>query len=921
MKSKIPASPNKYVTWWQVLPLLNVPLTAGAPPFDADCPLCGSQHLSIYQDNIFGGNWHHCFGCGSTGDLLELAAKTWALSMRATLVRLAQHGIDFPPDTTTAGGIAAYQEYHLDVRQRVNAFWEHARRNLINHSAHGGNIARNLRIQKDLPIKLWLERGGRYIGGTHWRVAERLFRPNSKPGKGQHRMFPGRNWDDLLVLPFHDLPHRICGFLFIGRDGGTADFVYRSLGTLVTSGNRFASPPVETGLFMYDVLFTRTAGSRQFGNTIFVVNSPVIAARMQARHLLDHDLPLPITSTYTTQTMTTSNKPRRLVAHTTWESQPGFRYVFWNPQFSTNILSLAARLGGRVLFVGRDINMQRMTTRSWLSYIHAHAEPWQVVLERALRNMPHRLRINVLKRLDIPAGIFKTFIHKCHTDLRNALEDSEAGCKIVNTAYIGKEKVIEDAAGWRLGNNTHVSNTIIRIDHLIQRRDQFGECYYQGRLIQGDKEVNFVEHVDALAKRGPDIIAKRLSNAGMQTLIGNAHYKRQLFDIALQLRPPQTIVSTGSFGWDHQLARFIFPHYELCPGGAVVSKPSILADSTSPCLNFRPPIGPVKFGSLLDDSPANHIFWALAACVGANVIGRPLGRRPTGIGIIGLGANCAGQYAAKLFGCNVHQLCGQPSRIYDAAVNIQRVVNEHNWPVWLRAIKATSRNVLRTWQSLADDKDAILTVNRYVADALALQSPWRFVVYQPIISTPMAMGMDGEGIFVRWLHDFASRKLELADRSGTFASRVLLDIAHWVERNGGNSAAVIAASQLIDDINDGPTAQADGFVAMLYRFIADGQLGIQQEGFADPKVKRALYRIRNKKAFGIFISRATLNALLAKNTLLPIDPPRITTALANAGALDCECEYNGEVGWLVIESWWHEHLEQCRSRQQLHVVK
>jgi len=838
--------------------------------------------------------------------------------MLATVIRLSQGGVDFPASTTTIEGVASYQQHHLDARQRVNEFWETARRDLVQCNTCGGDIACNLQLHKDLPLKLWLGRGGRFVGGAHYKQATALFQPNKLP-KWPNRIFPGKGWNGILVLPFYDLPQRICGFLFVGRDAEAKDFVYHNAYRNCQTPRK-VRPTIETGLFMYDTLFSPTDSIDLFGNTVFVFNSPVIAARVQARHLLDHELPLPLVSTYSTRITTMHGAHRWLSAYTTWASQPGFRYVCWNPTFSANIISMAARLDGYVLFCPRSTNMQRVPSRGWLQYIHRHAMPWQQALEQKLLPLSQPQRINIVKQLDIPHAIFKDLICTRRRGLREALEAAEECRNIVNVAYAGQIKIVENNAGWQYASGQHVSNTIIHIEHLVQRSDQPDECYYQGKLIQGKQSIPFVEPVEAMEQNGAKIITRRLSAAGMQPLIANVAYKKKLIDIALQMRPPETIVSAGSFGWNPQLARFVFPQYELHIGGKVQLHKSILADQESPCLSFMPPASPPRFGTLLHDSPANMIFWAVAACVGANVIGRPLNQRPAGIGLIGLGATNIGQYIAKLFGCNAYSVPNKPQRSFNAAAAIQTAVKTHNWPVWLSVHNKVDKRAIRTWCGFLGDKDVLLPVDRYAADAMAIQSPWRFVTYTPELNIPPEMPIDGDKIFVHWLHDVVSRKLRTDTSETIFSLRILCDMARWVERNGGNSHIVYAAADILDDVGNAPVHQADRFVAMLYRFIVDGQLGIQQDGYNDKTVKLSLYRLARKEVSGIFIPRAVVNALLAKNLLPPVDAPHITLMLADANALDREYRYNDQMGWLVIESWWHERLKCCQHRQRLRII-
>jgi hypothetical protein len=65
--------------------------------------------------------------------------------------------------------------------------------------------------------------------------ADQLFRPHVETlgdvTNGGNRTVVGDGWGELLAIPLSDLPGRISGYLFIGRDGRMEDIVFRPLYT------------------------------------------------------------------------------------------------------------------------------------------------------------------------------------------------------------------------------------------------------------------------------------------------------------------------------------------------------------------------------------------------------------------------------------------------------------------------------------------------------------------------------------------------------------------------------------------------------------------------------------------------------------------------------------------------------------------
>jgi len=906
-------TPNRYIAWYQILPLLHIPVPAGAPPFTVRCPICGVDNLSIYQDTIFGGYWHYCFECKSKGDLIELAAKTWRKSIPDTIGQLVQHDVALPAITTTPERIAIYQQSYIDEQRHAQAFWERSRRALAEHDAPGGELVRQFGIRTDLQPKLWLTQAGRFIGGTTKHKIEWFCRPHTRGSRtaacrGQRRVLRGKDWHTAMVLPFHDVPGRLSGFLFIGRDGDPEDFVFRRVGS--TSLKRITT--VETGLFMYEILTEPLDEVELFGNTIIVMNSPVIAARIQARHLRDHAQPLPLVSTYSTTEISSRGKDRKLVTYTTWASQPTYRYIFWNPTFSINTINTAARLGSRVLFAKRDSTYQLATPRMFLLGIKKKAEPWELVLEKELLRSSQPQRRRLFDQLDIPNSTLQHFLQQCTPELRTALQDCEKYQRTIKTAYMGHHKVVETPTGWQLKTGECVSNTIIRIDHAVQCQDDPTQSYYKGRLIQGDNQTTFVEPAARMHSQPVPLIRAHLDRAGMDVLIHNPRITKALTDIALQLRPPKTSIGVRRFGWNHQLQRFIFPQYELRPGGQVETVSALLAQDDAPCRDFEPPIDSyVRLQHLTADTNINRLFWAVAAAIGANIVGYPLNQPSTSIGLVGAGASFVGYHVAHLFGCP--QSARVPDNYNHVGGFIQTLTDQHNWPIWLRFGGGDALRMLLSWQNIVSDRDIIATVPPESVHMLTMRTPWRFVVYHPTVSVPSVFLTDGRPALQQWLHDFVRRQMAPESERTVFAHRIADDMARWAERNGGNPRVIWRARTLIDEPAATTQPRALGLVTMLYRAIENGRIRVQQDQFTEHSRKPALHRITSP-APGIFIAKAVLRQVFEKSSLSPPDDEEVTQLLKDADAQNREFVYNGKKGWFVVESWWHHHLAICRQQ-------
>ena len=97
----------------------------------------------------------------------------------------------------------------------------------------------------------------------------------------------------MLVIAFQDLPGRICGFLFIGRnaDPAAGDLVYKPL--------KFGSSRQGTrqaGLAMLPSLLAEP--SPLLGDKAFVMTDPFVALRLQLRYMRSQSSMLPLVLAY-----------------------------------------------------------------------------------------------------------------------------------------------------------------------------------------------------------------------------------------------------------------------------------------------------------------------------------------------------------------------------------------------------------------------------------------------------------------------------------------------------------------------------------------------------------------------------------------------------------------------------------------------
>ena len=425
---------NRYAPSFAVLPCLGIRCPTTCWPRVVQCLLCGSPRMDIYSDFDHDGEWHLCRDCGSSGDLIQLAARTWNTDEYGAVQRLAELGVPFPPEEIEWPGIQKYVTNHVDRRRRITEFVNNRSRDFLSTSAETTRLAKELGLR-------WssggcVRRMGRFIFESNVVEMSQLLQPHVKDQttatSGSGRVFRGRKWRNVLVIPFGDFPGRVTGFLMLGRDGGPEDIVFRSVycDRCVTRDGR-NHVPVEAGLAMSEVLHQPTYRRELFGYNFIVSVNPLAALAIQSRHLRDNELPLPLVGAYDGLLPPTRfGNCRPVCSQYVWWCQPRRSYIFWHPRLTPELFSLACRPAGKVSVVPPPDHRRRLLPHVWLQEVQRSARPWRDVLVETLEQLPRHELPGFIKALgsrfplfEYVTGDYASAVQKIlrnHTVLRTA---------------------------------------------------------------------------------------------------------------------------------------------------------------------------------------------------------------------------------------------------------------------------------------------------------------------------------------------------------------------------------------------------------------------------------------------------------------------------------------------------------------------
>lgn len=126
-------SPNTietYVRWSRLAPLLGKK-PATTLPLSTKCPVCQTGKLTIDHNVTTNKQWHYCEGCGSCGDLIELAARFFKCSYPEAIQKILAEGIPIPQELVSELSVEKHLYRRVNLRKQTQQLWTLSQRQLI----------------------------------------------------------------------------------------------------------------------------------------------------------------------------------------------------------------------------------------------------------------------------------------------------------------------------------------------------------------------------------------------------------------------------------------------------------------------------------------------------------------------------------------------------------------------------------------------------------------------------------------------------------------------------------------------------------------------------------------------------------------------------------------------------------------------
>lgn len=475
--------------------------------------------------------------------MIELAARVWEVSPGQALRRLAEEGVPIPRESIDATSINKYVVAHPQTRNRLLDFWRKCREYLPQaQSSEILGLKERFRLRTHLSKATWMSGLGNMVGANTCAAIEHVFLPklSKKSWKqkqlGGGRTFHGGGWKEALVVPYFDLPDRICGLYCVGRNGQKGDTVFRvphiGRGTL----------PHEAGL----ACLWAVEQAQEFGNNVFACGDPMLALRLHMRHYTSASVPLPLVAYY---------DGLRARTQGAWKAIEHKKPILFDWQMTPQTLHQAMLCNGLLSLVGLE-EVSRKSIDHWvrlgeprelLRRVQKKANTWQVTLEE----WSHGTKDSAVEHLLTGLARYGRDVvdAACVTDRMRRL--ARLGDR-ASTTTVGRAMVVTELNGsmWHTprssrrftGNSIEpqqITNFLLRVDRTVLITNANGlknVPAYSGRIIFDGEEIPFTSSIESFRMNMESELSKIVTrHKPGKPLIISSGWNKRILEAAIKL--------------------------------------------------------------------------------------------------------------------------------------------------------------------------------------------------------------------------------------------------------------------------------------------------------------------------------------------------------------------------------------------------
>ena len=882
---------------------LGVQLKTDGLPCLLHCLFCRAPKMYLFSDPYDDGAWTYCAGCRFSGDMIELASRSWKLDIRPTILKLAQLGILELPDATAPHATDDYETRFVAVRRNLNAYNEECHRRLLEDYARlsHGVLARYgwMTYHSHEVITL---RMARYLGMSDRIRAEAVLRPmatrqHRQPDRrtlstGQNKLFLGPKWSEILTVPYYDLPGRLRGFALVGRQGSDED---QTFATLWTTDHPNTNSPMENdrGIAMLETMFYPSWPT--LGDAVFVFRQLDTALRMQAAWLQNNERPLPI--------MAVDYSSHRAATHI-WSRLPKRNFIFVDDNFHPGMFQAARSANGRVVLDRfPPCECAASSVMMFLTAMLRKSKYWVDGLQLRMERSSNEVVENLLLQLELNPDEQRQFAGRCSPELRDRLQRITAVVPATRQVKIQQRVIQESDTGWYVARTgARICNAIIRVEQIIVTESK---TYYRGNVLFKQQPHAFCE--DAVVFDNNPLVwcEQFLRTAGAGQLLYDADWSRHIKTLAFDFHEPEVITGITRAGWQEKTQSFQFPQFELAIGGNITIKDyAIVSGKDIPAKTVTPPrtLLTTEIQSLSQPGDDTRIFWAMLHYLLYGLLASRYRQPKLGLCLVGFGAQQAGERAAQAVDSPTLTFMNRFD-VLDAGV--LRLSEAHDWPVRIRGplIRGESAAV---W--IRDGRHVILPVDPAWAAVAGAYGRWH-TLSVPSPTTLQSLDELVPATIASYLEDLCGRQLELPQPAASLARRLWSDLSEWFGRRGGDNQLIHDAESLVSSAGSQPPRWH--LLQLMFYLLEQGELGYHRQGYAEGRQPAV---VCDPEEDSLWLPTFGLNRWLQAKKIPTLDLVAMARDLASAQILLREEARHDQPGLVVPESWWNQHYQEWKER-------
>ena len=590
----------RYINWTDAADILGLPPgTSRALPALLPCPICRAQTLPlelaarslILQHSTLGGQWHYCSGCGHQGDLLSLLSRLWGLKLRATISKCDQLGL-FKTKTVTKADIDNYIAGRR-FENRLTKVWNQSRGPEI-YSSQCRKVAWQLGWKLS-PTVAWREIGAeQLLGCLATEQIEAILQIDSTRASGRKngcifntgngKIFTGAHWTKAVVLPFFDLPGRLAGLMFYGRQLRIdKDILF------CTADPDKKYSVKEGGLHLHPSLL-------EVSDSLIAFSSLKHYMRLQLRQLDVSAEPLPMVGWQCNAGAVTTNA---------WQMLSAKRLIFCEPRVNSQTFQMAVAQDGYIHEMPTETSGEA-AANAWLKEYYAAdvvqiiqdtAVPWPEFLDK-LCQRNKRSFDNLLEPLLTDETLLLAIRQYCDSDTKQAVKTLRRKVRPYRTVWFNNRQIEQRKDGLYLlaskpelhkPSAEQISDAVLKLDRLITY-PLHGDADYEGRIQTKDGIIEFVAAQDDLQNNTGRCLDRLRVAAGNTPGWYHPAWHKKLYEVAQLFNRPESVVGFEKLGWDNTQSAFIFPEWLIHYGGKVVRHNKFRRTSATPA-NLSPSRG------------------------------------------------------------------------------------------------------------------------------------------------------------------------------------------------------------------------------------------------------------------------------------------------------------------------------------------